>query len=179
MNLSILFVFICIIALIIYKKYRGAQQSPKQTFAFAQKGGGGKRGGGGGGGPKGGGGGRRGGGGHKHGGGKGGPQGGKGGPPGGGGGGPPEGQGGSPSGPSGGGLPVKTIDELNTIFNVIGFKFKGGGNAGPPPPKGPPSNKLPPKGEKLGLPGKVSNGLPPMPGSNNTNIDEILKQMMN
>ena len=158
MNLSILFVFICIIALIIYTKHSKKPSKNTPTFIFAQKGGGRggkgagpKRGGGGrGGGPRGG----------------GGPKGGPSGPSG------PSGPGG-PGGPSGG-LPVKNIDELNTIFNIIGFKFKSGGNIGQAPPQfsntvpgrvgGPPDNKLP--------------GLPPMPGSNNNNIDEILKQMM-
>ena len=136
MNLSILFVFICIIALIIYKRHL---KSNSTTFAFAQKGGGGGRRGG-----------------------KGGRGGGRGGPKGGSGGGNPNGPSGpsgpgGQGGPSGGGLPVTTMDQLDSIFNTIGFKFSGGGV----------------------LPKAMPSGLPPMPGSNNDNLDAILKQMMN
>jgi len=149
MNLSILFVFICIITLIVYTKHSGKSRKNQPTFVFAQKGSGGK---GGGAGPK------RGGRGPKRGG--RGPK--RGGGPSKGGGGPPKGD--DQDAPGGDcGLPVKNIDELNTIFNVIGFKFKSGGNIGQAPPR-QISNQLP--------------GTPPMPGSNNSNIDEILKQMM-
>lgn len=130
----------------IYTKHFEKPGKHQSMFAFAQKGARGGKGAG----PKRGG-------------------GGKGGGRGGGGGGSPQGgpQGGPPSSPGGGncGLPVKNIDELNTIFNVIGFKFKSGGNIGQAPPQ--VSNQLPGGG-----------GMPPMPGSNNNNIDEILKQMM-
>ena len=161
MNLSILFVFICIITLIVYTKHSGKSIKNQPTFVFAQKGSGGK---GGGAGPKRGGGGRGGGkgggAGPKRGGGGRGPK--RGGGPSKGGGGPPKGD--DQDAPGGDcGLPVKNIDELNTIFNVIGFKFKSGGNIGQAPPR-QISNQLP--------------GTPPMPGSNNSNIDEILKQMI-
>lgn len=161
MNLTILFVFICIIALIIYEKYVGKQQPRKYTLAFAQKGGGGR-----GGGPK------------RGGGARGGAMGGARGGARGGGSGGAKGGGSGPSDSSGGGsgdcgLPVKTVDELSSIFNIIGFKFNGVSNSAPakksPPPK--LSNKLP-KTTGGGA------GQPPAPGSNNAKIDAILQQML-
>lgn len=152
MNISILFVFICIIALIVYTKHLDKY---KPTFAFAQKGGGSgpRRSGSGGRGRTG--------------------TSGKG----------PSAGGvtSSGKGPQGGGgdcgLPVKNIEDLNNIFNVIGFKFKSGGNIGQAPPPQQVLNK-PPVNVGQGPQVSNKNGLPPMPGSNNNNIDEILKQVL-
>lgn len=81
-----------------------------------------------------------------------------------GGGGPPKASGSGPDDACG--LAVTTMDQLDTIFNTIGFKFGGG----PVPQKSQP------------LPGPLKivskKALPPMPGSNNNNLDAVLKKIM-
>lgn len=160
MNLTIVFVFVCMFALIITammnKKLSAPQGPPQPTFAFAQRAPvqGGARGG------------RQ-------------VRGGRGGgarAPGRGGrqvrGHPPKAGGSNTSsGPADAcGLAVTTMDQLDTIFNTIGFKFSGNSDRGPVPQKSHP------------LPGPLKivsqKAQPPMPGSNNNNLDAILKKIM-
>ena len=151
MNLTIVFVFVCMFALIITammnKKLSAPRGPPQHTFAFAQRAPvqGGARGGrqvrGRGGARAPGRGGRR----------------VRGHPP-------KAGGSNTTSGPTDAcGLAITTMDQLDTIFNTIGFKFSGNSDRGP-------------------LPGPLKivsqKAQPPMPGSNNNNLDAILKKIM-
>jgi hypothetical protein len=158
MNLTIVFVFVCMFALIITammnKKLSAPRGPPQYRFAFAQRAPvqGGARGGrqvrgrGGARAPRRGG--RR----------------VRGSPP-------KAGGSNTSSGPTDAcGLAVTTMDQLDTIFNTIGFKFSGNSDRGPVPQKSHP------------LPGPLKivsqKAQPPMPGSNNNNLDAILKGIM-
>lgn len=174
MNLVILFVFICIFSLIICEIYSKTSDNNKSTFVFSRpSSGGGKGGKGGKGGRGGGGGGGRGGGGKKGGRSGAGPKGPDGGLPPNGGGGEPPPSGGDPPKDSQCGIPVTSIDQLDSIFKAIGFKFNLKEQV--------PIQNLPRLPERV----PARNGplpLPPEPhqlNSENTRLDNLLKGMMN